>query len=187
MTQESPSAASADYRDYITPAASGGELSQLSALAEEQAKAEAEVADLEAQLTAAREKVRDLAERKVPELMDQIGIEEFKTSSGLKIKVAETIRASISQANGPRAFAWLREHGNAAMIKRIVSVAFGKGEDEKAEALVKELGEKFECEDKTSVHPSTLSAFVREKLAKGDELPLDLLGVHRQRVSKIAN
>ena len=43
----------------------------------------------------AREELRDIAERQVPELMDQIGIGEFKTTTGLKIKIDETIRASI--------------------------------------------------------------------------------------------
>lgn len=182
-------ASNTDYLAYAHQGASGeGELSQLSKLAEEQANAEATVARLEAELTKAREIARDFAERQVPELMDKIGIEEFKTSTGLKIKVAETIRASITQANASRAFAWLRENGNAALIKRTVSVTFGKGDDDRAEAFTKELEEKgLDADDKTSVHPSTLAAFVREKLRDGQEIPLDILGVHRQRVSKIDN
>ena len=43
----------------------------------------------------------------------------------------------------------------------------------------------LEADDKTSVHPSTLASFVREKLRDGQEIPLDVLGVHRQRISKI--
>lgn len=178
-----------DFLEHVQQGATGeGELSQLSKLAEEQAKAEAEVARLEAELTKAREVARDFAERQVPELMDSIGIAEFKTATGLKIEVAETIRASITQANAPRAFAWLRENGHAALIKRALSVTFGKGEDDKAEAFAKELEDKgLDADDKTSVHPSTLASFVREKLRDGEEIPLDLLGVHRQRVSKIKN
>lgn len=179
---------SEDYSAYAPAPTSGGELAQLSTLAEEQAAAEAEVARLEALLSAARDVARDYAERRVPELMDQIGMAEFKTASGLKIKVEETIRAGISVANAAAAFAWLREHNHAAMIKRAVALSFGKGEDEKADGLIKELEERgLHPDDKTSVHPSTLAAFVREKLRDGQEIPLDLLGVHRQRVSKIKN
>ncbi|QYW02137.1 hypothetical protein CPT_Sonora_034 [Stenotrophomonas phage Sonora] len=175
-----------EYLQFTGPAAAEGELARLTALAEDQARAEAEVARLEAELGKARDRLRDVAERQVPELMDGIGIESFKTSTGLKIEIAETIRASISVANAPRAFAWLREHGHAALIKRGISLAFGKGQDEKADLLVKELEEKgLDVEDKTSVHPSTLASFVRENLRDGKEIPLDLLGVHRQRVSKI--
>ena len=177
-----------DYLDYVGPEkAADGELSRLTQLAEEQAAAAAKVAELEAALEAARGDLRDIAERRVPELMDQIGVAEFKTASGLKIKIEETIRASIPKAVLPRACAWLREHGNAAMIKRAIAVEFGKGEDERADALYQELSATYEVDDKVSVHPSTLSAFVREKLREGEEVPLDLFGVHRQRVSKIAN
>ncbi len=173
------------YLDYVQPTASGGELSQLTQLAERQAAASALVLDLEAQLNKAREDLRDIAEREVPELMDQIGIDEFKTTSGLKIKIDETIRASIPKAKAHLAFAWLNANGHGAMIKRVVSVAFGRGEDDKADDLRGRLMDDFEVDDKSSVHPSTLAAFVREKLSEGEEVPLDLLGVHRQRVAKV--
>lgn len=174
------------YLDYAKPAASGSELGLLQQLAELQAAAEAEIADLEAKLNKAREKYKDLAERQVPELMDQIGMEEFRTNTGLRIVVQETIRASIPKAKAPLAFGWLKDHGHAAMIKRVVSVQFGKGEDDRAEALLSSLSGEYAAEEKSSVHPSTLAAFIREKLSNGDEVPLDLFGVHRQRVTKIS-
>jgi len=175
------------YLDYVQPQTTGGELSQLSALAERQAAAQAKVADLEAQLNKAKEELRDIAERQVPELMDRIGIDEFKTTTGLKIKIDETIRASIPKAKAPLALAWLKQNGHGSLIKRVVSVTFGRGEDEKAEQLLKKLNDELhlEAEDNSSVHPSTLAAFVREKLRNGEEVPLDLFGVHRQRVAKI--
>jgi len=174
------------YLEFIQPQSLGsGELSKLSQLAEKQAAAAAKVADLEAQLNAAREELRDIAERQVPELMDQIGIDEFKTTTGLKIKIEETIRASIPKAKAPLAFAWLKNNGHGALIKRVVSVAFGRGEDEKADELRQRLADEFEVDDNSSVHPSTLAAFVREKLRNGEEIPLDLFGVHRQRIAKI--
>lgn len=173
------------YLDYAQPATEGGSLAQLSLLAEQQAQAQSKVAQLEAQLAEARDELKDLAERQVPELMDSVGISEFKTSSGLKIKIDETIRASISKVNAARAFTWLKDHGHAALIKSKVSVAFGKGQEGDAEALAKQLSESFEVEMNTTVHPQTLGAWVRERLGEGEEVPLELFGVHRQRVSKI--
>lgn len=179
----------AGYLDYVQASPSSGDaLATLTGLAERQALLESEAADLEAQLTAKREELREVAERQVPELMDSLNLAEFRTASGLKIAVQETIRASIPAAQAPAAFAWLREHGHGALIKRALSVSFGKGEDDRAQALAAELEAKgFVPEDKTSVHPSTLAAFVREKLQAGAELPVELFGVHRQRASKIAN
>lgn len=175
-----------DYLKYVQPTASG-DLAQLQELAEQQSRAEAKVAQIEAQLASAREELKDISERQMPELMDQIGLETFKTRSGLIINVKETIRASIPKANAARAFAWLKANGHEAMIKRVVAVQFGKGEDERAEALRAALADDYEVDDKASVHPSTLAAFVREKLENGDEIPLELFGVHRQRISKIDN
>jgi hypothetical protein len=174
------------YLDYIQPeVASEDVLSSLAKLAEEQIKAVSEVAEAEAQLSTAKEKLKDLAERQIPDLMDQVGLEDFKTSSGLIIEVNETIRAAIPKEHEHRGIAWLKEHGHEALVKRVVSVAFGKGEDGKAQQLYLEMAKRYDVEDKASVHPSTLSAFVREQLEAGEEIPLDLLGVHRQRVAKV--
>lgn len=178
----------ADYLEYLKPEASSGDaLVKLAELADRQAVAEAHVADLEAQLETARADVRELAEKLIPDLMDQIGMSDFTTLTGLRIEVGETIRASIPKAHAAKAFAWLKANGHAAMIKRVVSVSFGKGEDEQAEELHQKLaGElSLEVEDNASVHASTLAAFVREKLAKGEDVPLELFGVHRQRVAKL--
>lgn len=178
----------AAYAEYVTPAASGPvDLSQLQDLAEQQAEAEAEVARIEAQLNAAREKLKDLAERKVPELMDQIGIEEFRTRTGLKIKIDETIRASIPKARTAEAYAWLIANNHEALIKRSVVVEFGKGESDKASELASYLTKQgYAPDNEAKVHAQTLSAWVREKLKAGNEVPLDLFGVFRQRVSKIS-
>lgn len=176
-----------DYLQFAQQSASAeGELSQLSALAEQQKDAEDEVKRLTEELDKAKDVVRDFAERQVPELMDKIGIAEFKTATGLTIEVAETIRAGITVENGPKAFAWLRDNDHSALIKRVLKLEFGKGQDDDAEATLKELeGKGLDVDDKTTVNPQTLGAFVREKLQAGEEIPLELLGVHRQRVAKI--
>jgi len=183
MTTNNPN----EYLDYIQPPSAGGELAQLQELATQQARLEAIVAKIENDLSIARENLRDLAERQLPELMDQVGMSELKTDVGLTVKVSETIRASITKAKAPYAFEWLRENGHGSLIKRQVSVTFGKGEDEKAEALREELVEShYHPDEKVTVHASTLSSFVREKLEAGEDLPLDLLGVHRQRIAKLS-
>lgn len=184
MSQDNDALAYAQYAD--STATSENALAELSRLADEQAQAAAQVADLEAQLDKARDRFRDISERIIPEKMDELGMEEFKTRTGLKIKIKEAIRASIPKARQGEAFRWLRDNGYAGLIKRNVAIKFGKGEDETAEELAKQLSEKFEVEDNTSVHPSTLKAFVNEQLSNGVEIPMELFGVHRQRVSVIA-
>lgn len=177
-----------DYSAYVGPddAAPAVDLNQLQEMAERQAQAQAEVARLEAELNRAKETLKDLAERQVPELMDQIGIEDFRTRTGLRIRIEESIRASIPKERTFEAFAWLQSNNSASLIKRKVAVEFGKGEDAAATELAAYLKKQgYAPENEAKVHPQTLGAWVREKLKAGVEIPLDLFGVFRQRVSKI--
>lgn len=176
------------YADYMeTGATSENALGELSKLADDQAQAASRVAELEKQLETAREELRDISERRLPEKMDELGMEEFKTTTGLKIKIKEVVRASIPKPRQGEAFHWLRTNGFGGLIKRAVAVKFGKGQDDVAEKLAHDLAEKYEVEDNASVHPSTLKAFVSEQLTDGREIPLDLFGVHRQRTAIISD
>lgn len=177
-----------DYSEYTAPDPQAGSnpLAMLYGLAQEQADAEADVARLEAELEKAREKLKDISERRLPDAMDEIGMADFTTSSGLKILIEEKIRCSIPKAVEDQAFGYLRANGLGSLIKRKVSVEFGKGEDEQAADLVKWLVKNYEStEDKSSVHPSTLTSVIKGKLEDGEEFPQELFGVFRQRASVI--
>lgn len=175
------------YEDFVQATTSNEDIQKLQELSEQQNKAQLAVERLQSLLSQAQDRLKDLAEKQVPEMMDEIGMENFKTTSGLEIKVSEVIRASIPKNRLPEGLSWLRKNGHGALIKRAVSVAFGKGEDQQAEKLKESLiSENYSPEDKASVHASTLSAFVREKLKEGEELPQELLGVHRQRIAKVS-
>lgn len=175
------------YAAYADAPAAGEGLAELAKMADLQASAEAEVAAAEATLNAAKEKLKHISEVQVPALMDQLGLSEFKTTAGLTIKINEIIRASIPSARTEEAFAWLRSHGHAALIKRKLALAFGMGEDQLAEEWISYIKQRGfdDLEDQTAVHPATLASFVKTKLEAGENLPLELFGVFRQRVSKI--
>lgn len=180
-----------DYSQYVDEASvsaidKGDALARLSKLAQEQLDAEADVALAQAALARAQEKLKDVSERQIPELMADVGMANFKTTSGLVISVEDSVRASPPKARRDEAWAWLRANGAAGLIKRVVSIEFGKGEDDKAKTLVTDLEKKFDLvKDEAGVHPSTLSAFVREQLKKGSQIPLDVFGVFTQKVAKI--
>ncbi len=183
--EEAPAPSYADYMDTETVDGSVS-LAQLQILAERQAVIQSRVEDLEKQLESEKKLLRDISEQEIPELMDTVGVTDFKTRSGLRISIDEKIRAAIPKKKLHEALRWLELNGHGSLIKRKVSVAFGKGEESEAERLKSTLidGE-YVFDDNANVHPSTLSAFVREKLAEGEEIPLDLLGVFRQRSTKV--
>jgi hypothetical protein len=181
-----------DYGEYADQP-EVDDLKKLSRLAADQVAAEAEVIRCEEELRKAKDALRQINEVQLPEVMDRLKLEQFKTVDGLEIVVDEKIRASITKKNEARAFQWLRDNGHDAIIKRLVSIQFGKDEDAQADKLVEffqsEDGQKvcgmLNLNDKSSVHAGTLSSLVRSLLEDGEDVPLDILGVFRQRVSKI--
>lgn len=166
------------------PRTTSNSIAMLSELADRQAKAEAEVSRLEDELEKAKAHYRDICERQLPEAMQEVGMEEFSTTTGLKIFIKNDLRANLSGERLYHGLKWLRDHGNQALIKRVISVPFGAGEDEKAQQTLEKL-EGFPAEDKQTVHPQTLAAFIREQLQAGVNIPLELFGVFQQRVAVI--
>lgn len=182
-----------DYSDYQAEPEID-DLKKLSTLAARQVSLEAQVIAAEEALRKAKENLRQVNEIELPEVMDRLKLEQFKTVDGLEIEVSEKVRASIAKKNQARGFAWLREHGHDAIIKRLVKVQFGKGEEAQADALkhllddpktVERIGGVLNLTDESSVHAGTLSSLVKKLLEDGEEVPLDILGVFRQRVTKV--
>ena len=104
-------------------------LAEVRALAEQQAVLEAEVENLESQLKAKKDALKDVAECLLPGLLADVGLTSLSLADGTKLEVQDNIFASIDDANREAAHAWLREHGHGDLIKNVVSVTFGKGED----------------------------------------------------------
>lgn len=177
-----------DYSAYVGLGHNSGEnaLSELSQLAEDQHKAEIKVTRLEAELKIAQEELRQVAERALPEKMEELGLSEYKTTGGLTVEVSEKIRASLTVDNRQKGHYWLEKNKFGGLIKTNVVVSFSRGQLYEAQEFVARLrieGKLANLERK--VEPSTLTAFVKEQLTQGKEIPLDVFGVFRQRVAKV--
>ena len=154
----------------------------------------AEAKDLEQQLLAdqaalaeKQDKLEKILRERIPDIMEELGLEDFKMVDGSKITVKDDIKCSISEERKPAAFGWLRENDFDGIIKTAVAVSFGKGEAAEAErardALIKAGFTDAEVSD--SVHHSTLKSFVKERLEAGDKIPLETFGVFEFRIAKI--
>ncbi len=160
------------------------DMKQLSVLAEKQQKAQDLVAEREAELAKATSALRYVAETELPELMAELRVETFTTDKGMKITITEKVRAAITKANADRAYTWLVKNGHSKLIKRTISLV--ARDEERAQAVRLSLAEwADDVSDKPSIHNSTLVAFVKERLEAGADLPLELFGVHKQRIAKI--
>lgn len=172
------------YAKYAQRPASDDALAQLSQLAEDQLAAQTAVKDAEEALKQRQKELRDIAEVQVPELMDSLGMKEFETTSGIKIKVDKKYRASIKADMTDQAMRWLRDNGHEALIKRELKMTFGMGEDGLAQEAIDRLGD-TPFDDKSKVENPTLVKMVREALEAGKEVPEELFNVFPQRFTKV--
>lgn len=155
--------------------------------ADRQEAIESEIEDLQNKLDEAKGRLKDVSEREIPQLLE--GMEgRVILPDGRIIIINEKIRASLPKEKAPDAINWLDEHGHSAIVKRRFTIEFGKNDDKWADKFERDLRQRKKPlnvkRDKT-VHAQTLTAFVKESLSKGEDIPLDLFGVYRQRVAKI--
>lgn len=159
-------------------------LTAIAGAALEQKRAEAEVARLEDELKAAQNKLRDIAERQLPELMDAAEMTTCETRDGIVVKIREKIRGSIPKGKEAPAFEWLGDHGHDKLIKRRVIIEFNREDAawaRKFEADMRRRKRPLNAKIEETIHPSTLSSFVTEQLQAGVDIPLTTFGVFRQR------
>ena len=122
----------------------------------------------------------------IVQLMEQRGVKEIKLTSGDAISYKPFYKASITKDNETEAFAWLEKNNHSELIKNIVSVRFGKGENETANQLINDLEQSGLAPDqKRKVEPMTLNAFVGEQINKGSDLPLETFKVFMGNKVKI--
>ena len=154
-------------------------LTQVSELARMQQVLEEDIALKELMLKQAQENLRRVQEDLLPSVMQEIGLKSFVLNDGSTITIKDEMACSISKEGKPAAFHWLRENGHGDIIKHTISIDFNKEEDDKASNFIA-FCEKHHLRpaDDLKVHPQTLKAFIKEQLANGNEIPLDLFGAH---------
>lgn len=169
-----------DFEEAATELTNVGDkdLKAVADLVRQQLVLERRIEDLEDELKRAQQNLAKISQEILPEALAEHGLSELKMEDGSKITVSQFIQAHISKEKQEDAFDWLREHNFDDLIKNVVSLEFGKGEDDHARDVMETLTNRgYWPQNKQSVHPSTLKAFVKEQVEKGAEIPSDLFGV----------
>lgn len=178
------------YEDFADAAQPGDNLlAQIAATAKDQHDAETEVERLTEKLKAAEARVSYLSEQVLPNLMQQADMAQFTTTTGLKIKVENVVRAAIPKDMRPQAAAWLERNGHGGLIKNQVIVEFDRAHAKDAPealALVKKQFPTSLVKREGTVHPSTLSSWAREQIEGGHHIPADLFGLFQGKRTKIS-
>ena len=175
-----------DFFDEPQEEAPPATLERLISLATESKTLEEEILADTIALSEKQDKLSKILMERIPDIMDELALEDFKMLDGSKITVKKDVKASISEERKPAAFAWLRQNDFDGIIKTNVSAAFGKGETEQAEqARAALVAAGFEATVAESVHYQTLKAFVKERLEAGTKIPMETFGVFEFKIAKI--
>jgi hypothetical protein len=159
---------------------------QMTSLARSLLDADDNVSQLELKVKAAKEQARILREETIPMCMQEMGVNQMKLTTGETLTVKEDVYAQLSAESKPAAFAWLEENNFGGLIKTEVSVAFGKGELDNAQALIESLRKaKFDPVLEKNVHAQTLKAFLREQISNGTKVPLEIFGARAVFVAQV--
>lgn len=162
-----------------------GQGRQLSDLVRALRSVEQQIEDTENHLKALKQQKHKLSVENIPAVMDEMGVERVDVD-GLTVSRKMMVHASIPVDRKEDAFSWLREQGLDDIIKNDVVVSFGKGEDNIAGDVVGMLEERgFQPSTKTHIHPSTLRAFVKERIEGGKPIDLDMFGAFVANAAEI--
>jgi hypothetical protein len=168
------------------PEVNTGELSQITALVEQQLLLESKIILIEADLVETSRKLQDIKERALPDAMAACGLAEFVLLSGQKIKIKDDIFASVRADFKTEAMQWIEEKGWGDVIKDQVTIALGKGEYEKAgKILLMAEREGLSASENRSIHASTLKSLIKEQMALGVTFPEEYFSVFSKRSAVI--
>ena len=159
----------------------------LNQLAGELELAAKNVAIKEAELEAAKEVHKQIAEERVPAAMD--GMEgTFILENGKKLICKEELRSSIAGDKRVPAIAWLDDHDYGHIVKRELVIQFARDELKAFRKFQRDLMRRKKqliIKEQFSVHHATLNAWVKEQLSEGVNIPRDIFGIFRQRTAKV--
>lgn len=179
--------ANASDFDVGAAAAPASDLSELNGLLDQMLRQEEIVANLDADLKAAKNLLQRLKTATVPDKMAELGVDALKFK-GRMISIEPFVSGSIPSDPVRRAAAvsWLVENGGSDLIKTAVEVEFGRSEHNEALSTAETLREAgLSPKVAESVHSQTLCAFARERIRNGDPIDPEVLGLFTGRVAKI--
>jgi hypothetical protein len=173
--------------DYDETPELGVELAQsITELARLQYRQEQEVTRIQLLLKEAEKALNKTSHVDLPDAMASAGLETMTLTGGYVVSVKSGISVSVAGDKKGPALSWLEESGHGDIVTLDLLVTFGLDSAERAKDasdLLLEAG--YASCVKRDVNTARLKALVAELLEKGEELPLDTLGVYKFKKSVI--
>lgn len=142
--------------------------------------------DLEDLVKKGKAEIAKLEEDVIPNLLQGAGLEKVTLDSGHEITVREELYASIPKKNASEVAGWLDAHGLSALVANDVTIPFDRGDKERAEAVYARLQEEFgNVSIAETFHTGSVKAALKELLADGVDVPLNLFGARLITKAKV--
>ena len=152
------------------------------------------ITDLEERTKMEKEVLRRIYHHDLPDLMFEAGVDKvgLPAEGNLPAMIATlgpfyqaNIAAAWPEPKREAAFTWLDDNGHGDLIKTQVSVSLPREARDEAKKLISLLKD-YHPEIKQSVHSGTLTAWLREQIENGEEMPpLDVIGGNVGQVVKL--
>jgi hypothetical protein len=130
-----------------------------------------------------------LRNQRLPELMMAAGVERFTCAeTGTEARLTFECAGALGtdEEERERKLDILIANGADEIVKLEVTVAFGKGDYAKAQALAGELTRRgLPTVIERNIHHQTLKSWVKERMEDGAALPLDEIGLWYGQIAKI--
>ena len=134
-------------------------------------------------------RLNNIRRLQLPEAMNAAGVDRFRSSeTGTEARLAFECAGALGtdEEERERKIDLLIGAGADEIVKMEVSVAFGKDDYAKAQALAGELNRRgLAAACYRTIHPMTLKAWVKERMEEGATLPLEEVGLWYGQVAKI--
>jgi hypothetical protein len=154
-------------------------IDKISDIARDQVSKKEELSQLEDDVKRVKKEYIQISQVDLPEAMQSVGMASFTLDNGSSISVKDQMRASLPKKNRVEVANWLKDHGAGSLIKDTVVVEFQKGENSRAEELINLLVENgfSNFHEDISINTGSLKSLAKEKLAQGEDIPLELMGI----------
>lgn len=149
---------------------------------------EQSVKDIEELIKVQKSALNEIKTKILPEAMTELNLGAFKTREGATIEINDFVAGSLPKEGEKReeALKELIEEGGQELIKTEINILFGKSAHNVALAIAADLRDKgIEFTMEEGVHPQSLLAFVRARLANGEPVETEKLGLFVGKTAKI--
>ena len=145
------------------------------------------VEQMEDDLKAAKQSLQLLRTGRIPDLMSEVGVSSM-TIDDKTIDLGDFVSGSLPKdpEKRRRAIAWLESEGADGLIKTEVAVEFGRNQHDDALSLSNVLrNDGYAPLVTSSIAPQTLLKFARDRLAAGEPIDFEVLGLYTGKIAKV--